>query len=87
MSSLFQQFDDKPGKIYFQPVEFFDREGMHREAGWFFNDEEGDPYGPFLDRAHAERGLQVYLKQLERGDAPTQQTDTINLPPDEYSIE
>lgn len=52
--------------------EFFDSEGMHKPPGWYFLDEEGDTYGPFLSEEHATNGLKLYLKQLMSGQSPTQ---------------
>lgn len=62
-------------------VHYFEGEflykNVHYAPGWYFLDEEQDLYGPFLDEAHAERGLQIYIKQLMAGIAPTQIRDIV----------
>lgn len=57
--------------IFYNEYEFL-HNNVHYEAGWYFFDEELEPYGPFLDKKHCERGLQLYVKQLNDGVAPTQ---------------
>lgn len=56
---------------HFFPKEFLYR-NWHYEPGWYFYDEEGDLYGPFVSEAHCNRGFQLYLQQLNLGVAPTQ---------------
>lgn len=63
--------------VHFHDVEFLytspvDGVSWHYPPGWYFFDEEGDLYGPFLDKGHAERGLRLYLEQLMAGVSPTQ---------------
>ena len=57
--------------VHFRAKEFIFR-SYHYEPGWYFYDEEGDLYGPFLNKKHCEVGLQLYLQQLIDGVAPTQ---------------
>lgn len=57
-------------------ITYYDKEFLHRnvhyEPGWYFPDEEGDLYGPFLTKTQTEMALRMYLQQLMDGVAPTQ---------------
>lgn len=57
-------------------VHFFSSEflykNVHYSSGWYFYDEEEDLYGPFNNKAHAQRALILYVKQLMAGVSPTQ---------------
>lgn len=59
--------------IHYRAIEFLYR-NHHYPPGWYFYDEEEDLYGPFLNHAHCEAGLKLYLNQLMAGRSPTQLT-------------
>ena len=61
----------EPENVHFRSSEFLYR-NVHYAPGWYFFDEEGDLYGPFTEKAHCERGLQMYIRQLMAGESPTQ---------------
>lgn len=61
--------------VHYRDIDFLDDDGLHREAGWYFLDEEGYPYGPFLSEEHCRNGLKLYIMQLMAGTAPTQQLE------------
>lgn len=62
---------DMPRDIHYRDHEFLYK-NVHYDAGWYFYDEEEDLYGPFLSKHQCEVALQMYLRQLEAGVAPTQ---------------
>lgn len=57
--------------VHYRDKEFLYK-NVHYDKGWYFYDEEGDLYGPFLTRTQTEVGLRMYIEQLLRGEAPTQ---------------
>jgi hypothetical protein len=65
---------DKKETVFFRDKEFL-AENWHYSPGWYWYDEEGSLYGPFTSKEHGERGLRLYLKQLEQGISPTQKPE------------
>ena len=60
--------------VFLRDKDFLEK-GYHWEPGYYFYDEEGDLYGPFLSAEQGECALKLYLQQLMAGEAPTQLLD------------
>jgi hypothetical protein len=65
--------------IHFRDKDFIEK-NYHWPAGWYFYDEEGVLYGPFLSEAQTEVALQIYVRQLLLGVAPTQMPELLGGP-------
>jgi hypothetical protein len=70
---------DSSEVIHFRDKDFIEQ-NYHWPSGWYFYDEDGDLYGPFLTQAQTEVALQLYLEQLLEGRAPTQQPHLLGGP-------